>query len=77
MLSWNNIFFYRESQIRHRFSIALDYVFGNDKLADRLGLLFVAGESLLLRRIIDFIDTSNTSVTPLCLSYPVRSKLEI
>lgn len=77
VLSQNNIFFCRESQIGHRFSIALDYIFGNDKLADRLGLLFTARESLLLRRIIDFTDVSNTSVTPLCLSYPVCSKLEI
>lgn len=53
----------------------MDYVFGNNKLANRLEPLFI--ESLLLRRIIDFTDASNATVTLLCLNYPIRSELEI
>lgn len=75
VLSWNNVFFCRESHIGHRFGVALDYVFGNDKLANRPEPSFT--ESLLLRRIIDFTDASNATVTPLCLNHPIRGELEI
>lgn len=85
VLLQNNVFFYSEQQISRRFDVRLDYIFGNDKLIGRLDLVFI--ESLVLRRIVNIanstsegvgIDTgAGITVTPLCLNYPVRGKLEI
>lgn len=53
----------------------IDYIFENDKLEVAL-LDYMSRDGFVIRRIID-ARAKGTVVTPICLSNPIASELEI
>lgn len=79
LLLQNNVFFCIESQIGYRFSIDLNYTFGNNRLTlvHREGQYISNSTSLVLRRIVNFTPSGYLAITLLCLNYLIRSELKI